>query len=111
MSFELSWALQVTSPFHMFSPANAFALGIALVAISTSIIITNVLTPTTGISQQQRLLLSFSLAAMTFYGIRSSVVIQQLFSYLALALVVLFPVVVGYVGFRELVLQGVFYNQ
>lgn len=108
---ELFFGLQITSPFHMFSPANAFALGIALVALSFSIIVTNLLTPTSDRSKEQRVVLAFSLAAITFFGIRSSVTLQKLFSYFALVLVVLFPIVVGYVAFRELVLQGVFYNQ
>lgn len=103
--------IQVSSPFQLLSQAEAFALGIALVTLSTSIIVANVLTSIAAFNQQQRAVLAFTLAVMTFYGIRSSVHLQQIFSYLALLLVVLFPVVVGYVVFRELVLQGVFYNQ
>jgi len=108
---ELISVLLISSPFHMLSQENAFALGIALVALSTSIIMTNVLTPTSDISQKQRAVLAFSLTVMTFFGIRSSMTLQQAFSYIALVIIVLFPVVVGYVAFRELVLQGVFYNQ
>lgn len=111
LMLEVTTIIQMASPFHILSPANAFALGIALVTLSTSIIMANMLLPSTGVSQKQRTLLTFSIAAMTFYGIRSSMTLQQIFSYIALILVVLFPVVVGYVSFRELVLQGVFYNQ
>ena len=94
----------------MFSPATVFALGITLITLSTSIIASYMLTPMAEINSRQRGLLAFGLATMTFYVIRSSLLLQQVFSYLALVLVILFPVIVGYIGFRELVLQGV-YNQ
>lgn len=103
--------LQISSPFKIFSPAVAFALGIALIVLSISIIMVNVLTETAAISSEKQALLTVMIAAMTFYGIRTTAPLQQLFSYVALGFVILFTVVVGYIGFRELVLRGVFYNQ
>lgn len=100
----------IESPFTFLPPTIAFRLGITLISISLSIIITYSFNSDINTTRNQQFVLSTLIGIVVFLSVSSSVLAQQIFSYVALIIVVLFPVIVGYLGFQELVLRGVFYG-
>ena len=96
-------------PFSVFQSEFATNLGIALIVLSVSILSANTVpfmdTDNRGAE------ISFLIAILTFYSISVNPELQKLFLIGGLLYLALFPVVVGYIGFRELVISGVYFDQ
>lgn len=102
--------VDIKSPFAVLPPEIAFNFGITLIAISISIIVTYSLELDITSTQKQQFIFSSAIGILVFVSVNSSPLIQQISGYLTLVMVILFPVIVGYLGFQELVLKGVFYG-
>jgi hypothetical protein len=100
----------ITSPFRLFPPEIALRLGMTLVVTAVSILVTYAIPLISDASSRQKFLFSASLAVLTFYSIESNSTMRMVFSLIGLLYVILFPIAIGYIGFRELAIKGVYFD-
>lgn len=100
----------IVSPFEVLSHPASLTIGIALIVLSTSILITHTSPIPSTVSRRERVIVALAFATAGYFGIVGSQLLREAFSFVALLYVVLFPILVGYLGFRELVIKGVYFD-
>lgn len=88
----------------------ALTLGISLVVLSVSVLLLRALSLTVELNHREQRVLASAFTVAAFYGLKTSATLRAGIAWIGLLYVVGFPVVVGYVGFRALVIKGVYFD-